>query len=255
MPDIPAAELEETRAALAPTLAAVAAILPWLAKPRPLRFDSALNQRWIGACAGLAKAWADRFEAGADNIRPTIFTLYGVALESADVDVLRLGEALASAADQLEADSEGDSPSPRLIAALAACIESLNDTQGLEHPAFPERTIHFAQRLEAMAAPGAASCKRSVVLDRLFVSEANESLERMRDALALLPPDAYALKLTATELAQAAENAELFGVMYLARQLAARLTTLGNDLDAEPGRNQVNESLQQLAEAIAAVNA
>ena len=250
MPDIPEAELAETRAALAPTLAAVAAILPWLAKPRPLRFDSALNQRWIEACAGLATAWADRFGPGADQIRPAIFSLYGVALESADVDCLRLGEALASAADQLEADS----PSPRLIAALAACSESLNDVQGLEHPAFPERAIHFAQRLEAMAAPGAASGERSAVLDRLFVSEANESLERMRDALALLPPDAYALKLAAAELAQAAENAELSGVMHLARQLTARLTTLGNDLDEAPGRTQVDECLQQLAAAIAAVN-
>ncbi len=250
MPDIPEAALAETRAALAPTLAAVAAILPWLAKPRPLRFDSALNQRWIEACAGLATAWADRFGPGAEMIRPAIFALYDVALESADVDCLRLGEALASAADQLEANS----PSPRLIAALAACIESLTDGQGLEHPAFPERAVHFAQRLEAMAAPGAASGERSVILDRLFVSEANEYLERMRDALAFLPPDAYALKLAATELAQAAENAELFGVMHLARQLAGRLTTLVNDLDEELVRNQLNESLQQLAETIAAVN-
>jgi len=250
MPDIPEAELAETRAALAPTLAAVAAILPWLAKSRPLRFASALNQRWIAACAGLAKAWANRFEAGAEQIRPAIFSLYGVALESADVDCLRLGEALASAADQLEANS----PSPRLIAALAACIESMSDVQGLEHPAFPERAIHFAQRLEAMAAPGAASGERSVVLDRLFVSEANEYLERMRDALAFLPPDAYALKLAATDLAQAAENAELFGVMHLARQLADRLSTGVIDLDEEQVRNQVNESLKQLAATIAAVN-
>lgn len=242
--------LAETRAALAPTLAAVAAILPWLAKPRPQRFDSALNRRWIEACTGLATVWADRFGPGADQIRPAIFTLYGVALESADVDCLRLGEALASAADQLEANPSG----LRLIAALAACIESLSDAQGLEHPAFPERAVHFAQRLEAMAAPGTASGERSVVLDRLFVSEANEHLERMRDALAFLPPDAYALKLAATDLAQAAENAELFGVMQLAHQLVGRLSSRVNDLDEELVRNQVNESLKQLAATIAAVN-
>jgi len=250
MPDIPEAELAETRAALAPTLAAVAAILPWLAKPRPLRFDSALNQRWIEACTGLAASWADRFGLGAEKLRPAIFALYGVALESADADCLRLGEALASAADQLEVNS----PSPRLIAALAACIESLSDLQGLEHPAFPERSVHFTQRLEAMATPGAASGERSVVLDRLFVSEANEYLERMQDALAALPPDAYALKLAATDLAQAAENAELFGVMHLARQLAGCVTSRIHDLDEERVRNQVNASLKQLAATIAAVN-
>ena len=107
------------------------------------------------------------------------------------------GEALASAADQLEDATQ----SPRLIAAIAACIESLTDREGLEHPAFPERASHFAQRLESMAAPGAAIYQRSAILDSLFVSEANELLERMRDALERLPPDAYALKLAATELA------------------------------------------------------
>lgn len=40
--------------------------------------------------------------------------------------------------------------------------------------------------------------------------------------LALLPPDAYALKLAAIELAQAAENLDLLAVMHLARQLGPR---------------------------------
>ena len=37
MADIPEDDLAESRAALAPTLDATAAILPWVAKPRPLR--------------------------------------------------------------------------------------------------------------------------------------------------------------------------------------------------------------------------
>lgn len=250
MADIPEKELEESRAALAPTMVAIASILPLLAKPRPLRFDSALNQRWIEACKALAAAWANRFGTGAERVRPAIFGLYSIAVETADVDCLRLGEALASAADQLEDATQ----SPRLIAAIAACIESLTDREGLEHPAFPERASHFAQRLESMAAPGAAIYQRSAILDSLFVSEANELLERMRDALERLPPDAYALKLAATELALAAENAEMFGVMHLARQLAESMNSRGKDLDDEQIRKAVQESLQQLAATIAAVN-
>lgn len=251
MTDIPEDELAVSRAAMAPTLAAVAAILPWLAKPQPLRFAPELNQRWIEACKGLANAWAERHGAGESAIRPAIFALYSVALESADIDCLRLGEALASAADQLE----GCAPSPRLIAALAASIECLNDRAGLEHPTFPERASHFAQRLESMSLPGAVSSQRSLVLDRLFVVEANEYLERMLDALALLPPDAYALKSAAVELAQAAENLEFFGVMHLAREMAASMNARVADLDAEVSRSKVEAGLRQLAETIAAVNA
>ncbi|PKO88341.1 MAG: hypothetical protein CVU16_14090 [Betaproteobacteria bacterium HGW-Betaproteobacteria-10] len=247
---IPADELAETRAALAPTLEAVAAILPWLAKPRELRFDPALNQRWITASQQLTQAWSDRFNQGAEAIRPAIFVLYSVALESADADCLRLGEALASAVDQLETGQ----PGPRLIAALASCVESLNNSEGLEHPLFPERASHFAQRLEGQAMPGAATETRSSVLDRLFVSEAAESLERMHDALALLPPDASTLQQVATELAQAAENIELFGVRHLARQLAESISVESPDLENELARARIKADLQQLAETIAAVN-
>lgn len=251
MTDLPEDELAASRAALAPTLAAVAAILPWLAKPQSLRFAPELNQRWIEACKNLADAWTERHGAGESAIRPAIFALYHVALESADIDCLRLGEALASAADQLESRP----PSPRLTAALAASIECLNDKAGLEHPTFPERASHFARRLESMSLPDAVSSQRSLVLDRLFVAEANEYLERMQDALALLPPDAYALKSAAIELAQAAENLELFGVMHLARELAASMNARVADLDGELARSEVEARLRRLAETIAAVNA
>lgn len=250
MADIPEKELEESRAALAPTMAAIASILPLLSKPRPLRFDSALNQRWIEACTALTAAWGNRFGPGTEKVRPAIFDLYRIAIETADAESLRLGEALASAADQLECFA----PSPRLIAAIAACIESLGDKEGLEHPAFSERASHFAQRLESVVTPGAPACQRSAILDSLFVSEANELMERMQDALERLPPDAYALKLAAAELAKAAENAEMVDVMQQACQLVESMKVEGKNLDDELARKVVSKSLEQLAAAIAAVN-
>ena len=250
MADIPGDGLEETRAALAPTLEATAAILPWLVKPIPPRFDPALNERWIATCRRLAEAWSNRHCAAIDTVRPAIFSLYGIALETADSDCLALGEALASAADQLEA--EADSPSPRLVAALTASIECLSESGGLEHAAFAERIRHFSRRLAASAGPEASASERSPVLDRLFIADAREHLELMHDALAALPPDAYALKSEATHIANQAEHLELYGIMHLARQLAVQINTHDN-LDNDTVRAQIDTGLRQLGALIDSV--
>lgn len=244
MTDIPEEDLEETRAALAPTLEATAAILPWVAKPRVLRFAKAINERWIAGCARLHSAWSTRHEHGGDDIRPSIFALYAIALETADADCLHLGEALASAADALET---GD-PAPRLLAALTATTECFNEIDGLEHVLFGERARHFAQRLESSLAAG--SERRSAVVDRLFASEAGERLERMHDALAALPPDAYALKLEASELLQQAELLDLYGIVHLARQLLQTLPTEPGKLETPSRRQALLNLLQQLATAL-----
>jgi hypothetical protein len=249
MTEIPGDGLEETRAALAPTLEATAAILPWLAKPRPLRFDAKLNERWVAAGKRLSVAWSDRHGAGTQLIRPAIFELYGVALETADAECLRLGEALASAADQLETAN----PAPRLIAALTACIECLSDATGLEQVVFPERARHFAQRLESSARPCTEASERSIVLDRLFVADAHERLEQMHDALATLPPDAYALKLEASELAQHAEHLSLHDIMQLALAIASQVDGQLN-LDTDLARRRIQDMLERLSEAVAAVD-
>jgi hypothetical protein len=251
MADIPEDDLEETRAALAPTLEATAAILPWLAKPREARFETKLNQRWIAACSRLAAAWSARHGEGADDIRPAIFALYAIALETADADCLHLGEALASAADRLEENND----QPRLNAALSACIECLTEPAGLEHVLFAERAQHFARRLENCIGPDGREVERSAILDQLFVKEAEERLERMREALDALPLDAYALKVESAEILQQAEHLDLYGIIHLGRQLQ----------QAIPGNNQADETenpanrdtllglLTQLESAIAAV--
>lgn len=249
MADIPEHELEETRAALAPTLEATAAILPWVAKPRKARFDPKLNERWIAAGKRLASAWSERHGAGAEDVRPAIFGLYAIALETADTDCLRLGEALASAADRLE---ETILP-PRLIAALSAAIECLSEADGLEHTAFPERAGHFARRLEDSAATGRTD-ERSAVLDQLFVDEASEQLQLMHDALAALPPDAYALTTEALKLAQQAELLEIWGIMHLARQLSDSINRNAADLDSHIVRTEIQKLLKELGAAIATVN-
>ena len=249
MAEIPEHELEETRAALAPTLEATAAILPWVAKPQKLRFDAKLNERWIAAVKRLADAWSERNSSAADDIRPAIFSLYAIAIETADADCLRLGEALASAADLLE-DS---APAPRLIAAISATIESLNEADGLEHVAFTTRASHFAGRLENTTnAPDASD--RSALLDQLFVDEAFEQIQLMRDALAALPPDAYALTTESLKLAQQAELLEIWGIMHLARQLSETISRHAANLDSAPLMAQLEDQLGVLTSAIAAVN-
>jgi len=247
--DIPEHELEGTRAALAPTLEATAAILPWVAKPRQARFDPKLNERWIEANKRLSAAWSGRHGAAADDVRPAVFGLYTIAIETADADCLRLGEALASAADRLEETT----PTPRLIAAISAAIECLNDAEGLEHPAFAERAAHFAGRLEAsVAAP--AKHERSALLDQLFVDDSHEQIQLMRDALAALPPDAYVLTMEALKLAQQAELLEIWQVMHLARQLSECISQHAADLDNSAVRTQLENQLNGLSHAIAAVN-
>lgn len=246
----PEGELEEARAALAPTLEAAAAILPWVAKPKAPRFPPEVAKRWQEACRRLATAWSGRHGGGLTDLRPAVFALCAVALELGDIDCLRLAEGLASATDHLDAGE----PDARLAAALSATLECLGEADGLEHDAFPERARHFAQRLEHCADPQAAPLQRSPVIDRLFVEEAGECLDHIRDALAALPPDAYAVKQAAGEIVRLAEPLELDAVGALAGRLD-RLLAAPLDLEAETTRAAVLSLVAELETAIAAVAA
>lgn len=246
--EIPEEDLAETRAALAPTLAATAAILPWLSKEQPARFDAALNQRWIAAGRELARAWSMRSTNADGGVRQAVFVLYGVALDSHDADCLALGEALASTTDQLE----GGPPPGHLIAAMSAAIECFDDAAGLEHEAFPLRARHFARRLTA-AVEQPANRQRSSLIDRLFAAEVGERLLLMREALDALPPDAVMLKSEAAQIAEQAELIELFGLMDLARQFAGRIDAT-TDLEHPATRAAIESDLKRLAEGVAAID-
>lgn len=245
-------DLEETRAALAPTLAATAAILPWVSRPQPVRFPPALNQRWIAACAATADCWSARHSQGVAALRPAIFKVFGVALETADVDCLRLAEALASVADRLEAGT----PGARLTAALTATCEALNEPGGLENKVFSSRARHFAQRLEHSLLPSHKPGERSPVLDKLFVHDTEERLERMRDALIVLPIDVYALQVDSREMIQQAQEIDLFGIVHLGRQLENYVALMdeSGDEQQERARGEINALLDTVASALLAVD-
>ncbi len=173
-----------------------------------------------------------------------------IAIETADSDCLRLGEALASAADRLEEKTPGS----RLIAALSGAIDCLNEPGGLEHEAFGERARHFAGRLEATANAG-ENADRSTILDHLFVNEAREAIELMHEALAALPPDAYVLTTESIKLAQQAELLEIWGVMHLARRITETVTRNASYLDSMDCRRELEDLLMTLTETIATVEA
>lgn len=245
--DLPADELEAALAALAPTLAATAAVLPWLTKARPPRFPTALNERWLAAAKQLRQAWTEHSADDPAPLRQAVFALYAVALDSADADCLALGEALAGAADRLEHAK----PPAQLLTALSATAECLDEPAGLEHDAFAQRARHFARRL-GQAAEQPAENRRSPLIDHLFVAEVGERLTLMHEALAALPPDVVLFKSEAGQIAEQAEAIELYGLMDMARSLAGRID--GNtDLEAAATRAKLERGLCQLRDTLAAV--
>jgi hypothetical protein len=230
-------DIEETRAALAPTLEATASILPWVGKSEKTRFPPEAAKRWQEICDRLAVCWFERHEGGLAGLRPVVFELYAAALELGAPECLRIAEALASATDRLEPD--GDVSHPRLVAALTATLESLSIPGSLDQEAFPDRVRHFADRLEHCADPQNADQVRSPVLDRLFAAEAQDCLERIHDALTALPADVYGIRVAAEDIAHLAEPLDLDDISALSSHLVRLLTPKPGerlDLDASETR-------------------
>jgi hypothetical protein len=245
-------DLDGTRAVLAPTLDATAAILPWVAKPQPVRFSPELNKRWEAGCKDLSDSWLKREGHGVAAVRTAIFALLAVAIETHDVDCLHLAEGMASAAEKLD-----EEPIPaRVAAALTATCEALLDEGGLENPHFVGRARHFAQRLEASLAPSRKPGVRSDVLDNLFVSDTRERLERMYDALAVLPIDVVELQIEAQEMIQQAEQIEMWGIYHMARQLESFVVQLGDASEEvqDRARSDIDNLLHTISGALNAVD-
>lgn len=247
-------ELKETRAALAPTLEATAAILPWVSKPQEQRYPPDKAERWHEASQALVAAWNSRHQDQLAAFRPAVFALCATALELGDVELLRLSEALASAADSLE-DSARLSDA-RLAAAISAACECLSNEDGIEHDGFPALARYASTRLEQVLTLPPSLSVRTPTLDHLFVTEAGDCLERMHEALEQLPADTYAVKLAAEDLAELADPLELETIALLARALAHRLTPSHGehpDLDDPILRAEVDTRITELGVLIDAI--
>lgn len=253
MADIPDQDFDDdTLAALAPTLAASASILPWISKTRPLRFSPELNQRWQDCCRTLDTAWAARTSNTTPPIRPAIFELLNLAIESLDTDCLYLAETLATVADHLE----NKPASARLTAALSATLEALLDGNGLENPQLANRAQHFASRLNNSLHSSNKPGERSNVVDTLFVGDTLERLECMREALVVLPIDVYALELATRELTEHAEQIEMWGIYHLARELHNFILQLSDVSTAiqDQAASDIAHQLDLIEQALSAVD-
>lgn len=249
---IPPDELEAARAALEPTLRAVADILPLLAKAHEPRFPPELAARWQACCLQLAQAWNDRHSGGLADFRPAVFELCAIAVKLNDSDCLQLSEALASASDLLENPQRCDEA--RLLAAISATCECLVIDNGIEQAFFPQRARHLAERLHNSSLQALAdSGGNNPALVRIFVGEAQERLQAMHEALELLPPDAFAIKSAAEEIAQLAEPLEFYDIIDRARILMVRLTPRAGenlDLDDPETREHVLDRIALVEAAI-----
>lgn len=239
-------DLQESRAALSPTMDAMASILPWVGKTPPARFPPELNKRWQSACRAFADRWQSHGQREPGALRAEIFALLPIALESGDPACLHLCETLASAADRLEHGAPGN----RLSAALAATAEALTEAGGLENPHLAERMQHLVQRLETALRPSPKPGERSDVLDRLFVQDAEDAVARMHEALEVLPIDVYAIELEATELIQHAEQIEMWGIYHLARQVQSYALQLADASEAT--QDQAARNITQQLDLISA---
>lgn len=230
--NIPPDDLDSTRAALEPTLRAVAEILPLVVEARQPRFPPELSRRWQDCCHRIARFWSERHCGGLTDFRPAVFELCAIAIELNDGDCLQLSEALASASDLLE--DHRRSEEARLLAAISATCECLVIEHGIEHPLFSERARHMIGRLQDSLQAVENNAPLALAIVASFLGEAREQVDAMHEALQLLPPDAYAIKTAAEAIVRLAKPLEHFNVIDCARLLIFRLTPrAGEDLDLD----------------------
>jgi len=241
--ELPATATPEKKDPLTASLEATTDLLPLLGEtPKEPRFSLQQRALWDAAVEALALAWennhsafaaaatANCAESPADwtPLRSAIFRLLEGALPLQHPAPLQLAEALASALDELDTAP----PTPRLLTALTACLELVQEKDFLEHEALDNRVAQLIQRLERRN-----EGIRSRTVDQLFAHEALEEIEQMRVALDALPPDTEAIAAAAKHLQQLAEPHELSTLAFAAMRFARRIATLDpNCLDDSPGR-------------------
>jgi hypothetical protein len=219
----------EPRDPMAATLAATAAILPFVSRPREPRFTPQERRDWDAAVHALTLAWEARGESW-QPLRRAVFKLLEGALSLQHAAPLKLAEALASATDQLESSP----PSPRRLTALSATVELLAEADFLEHEALAERVDQLARRLESEE-----HGPRSHVVDTLFAAEAGEEIDTLRHALEAVPPNVEALAEAAHAIQRLAEPLELAPLALAAFRFADLVIRLNPAiLDRPPGRDQ-----------------
>jgi hypothetical protein len=226
-------EALQPRDPLTATLEPTSAILPLLSTPREPRFTTAQRSLWDNAVEALGIAWAKCSGApeheGWAQLRQGIFRLLEGALALSHPAPLHLAEALAAATDDLESAP----PSPRLLTALAASMELLQEQGFLEHEALESLVQQLVTRLERRD-----EGPRSRHLDTLFAHEAAEEIEQLRLALETLPPDCVALAQTARHIQQLADPLDLAPLALVAFRFAQSMERIDPArLDHPPGRD------------------
>ncbi|MDR1849023.1 MAG: hypothetical protein LBQ75_03185, partial [Zoogloeaceae bacterium] len=244
--ELPATAVPEKKDPLTATLEATTDLLPLLGeKPREPRFSLQQRALWDAAVEAFALAWESHrsdFAAAAtsgstenepsadwESLRRAIFRLLEGALPLEHPAPLHLAEALASALDELDVAP----PTPRLLTALTACLELLQEKDFLEHEALDDRIAQLVSSLERRN-----EGTRSRTVDQLFAHEALEEIEQMRIAMDALPPDTEIIAESARNLQSLAEPLEL-SALALAASHFARLVIMLDPacLDDSPGRD------------------
>lgn len=242
--------LKQTRAALAPTLSATAAVLPLLAKAAQPRFSPEIVARWQQSCRDFATAWTERPRQGDVPLRRAVFSLCAIAVELGDADALALSEALASSTDLLEDPLRAHDP--HLLAALAAVSTGHEEIRHPEQGSFATRARYYCQRLQDALKPRQGI--RTATLDRLFVNEAGEHLLAMYETLDSLDPDATLISDAAAAIIALAEPLELRDLIDRSRILLARLHPGGGpaiDLDLADNRDAILDAIALVEAGIA----
>lgn len=242
-------EALQPRDPLATSLESTAAILPLLSTPREPRFTTAQRSLWDNAVEAMGIAWAKcngtPTPEGWVQLRQGIFRLLDGALALSHPDPLRLAEALAAATDELESTP----PSPRLLTALAASMELLQEQDFLEHDALESLVQQLVTRLERRD-----EGPRSRHLDSQFADEAEEEIEQLRLALETLPPDCETLADAARRIQQLAEPLDLAPLALVAFRFAQCVERIAPEqLDRSPGRDIALEWIDALESWITAI--